>query len=202
MTDPVLSKACFVHSFTCKISDRYKLSHKLGDGSYGCVFLGQHNETSQIRAVKDIPKHKLKSIERLDNEIKVLSYSDHPNVCRIYEYIEDENDVYLVLEHCKGGELFDYILKKGRLSEMEAAIFFRQLLLAIKYLHSNGVCHRDIKPENLMFSENDPNSALKLIDFGLAKFVDNSNLMYTRAGTPFYISPEILKGSYSLSTDN
>ncbi|CAG9326882.1 unnamed protein product [Blepharisma stoltei] len=203
MNEPILSKASFVHSFTCKIDERYKIFHKLGDGSYGRVFLAQHNETNQVRAIKDIPKRRLKSRERLDNEIKVLSYADHPNICRIFEFIEDESDIYLVLEHCKGGELFDFILKKGRLSELEAAILFRQLLLAINYLHSNGVCHRDIKPENLMFSEADFNSSLKLIDFGLAKFVDNpSGLMFTRAGTPFYISPEILKGSYSMSTDN
>ncbi|CAG9331882.1 unnamed protein product [Blepharisma stoltei] len=203
MENLALSKANFVQFYTGKIGDRYELSKKLGDGTYGSVYLGRNLETNQIRAVKHIYKNRVKNRERLDNEINAMVQGDHPNLCKLYEIIEERRNLYLVLENCEGGELFDYISEKSKLSEVEAAALFRQLMLAINYLHSKGICHRDIKPENLMFSEKNHESPLKLIDFGLAKFVTNEgDLMYTRIGTPFYISPEILKGSYSLSTDN
>lgn len=197
-----LSKANFVQFYTGKISDRFELSKKLGVGTYGSVYLGRNLETNQTRAIKHIPKNRIKNKERLDNEINAMIKGDHPNLCKLYEIIQDRRNLYLVLENCEGGELFDYITEKNKLNEDEAGKVFRQIMLAINHLHFKGICHRDIKPENLMFLDKDYESPLKLIDFGLAKILENKHeLMGTRIGTPFYISPEILKGSYSLKTD-
>lgn len=101
---------------------------------------------------------------------------DHPNVIRLYEVFEDKKFVYLVMELCEGGELFERLIKKVTLSEDEARSFFHQLLKALNYLHSKKVCHRDLKPENLMFVKPGDN-LMKIIDFGISKtFYDSLNV--------------------------
>jgi calcium-dependent protein kinase len=107
---------------------------------------------------------------------------------------------------CSGGELFDRIIEKEYFSEKYAATVFKQVLEAIAYCHANGVCHRDLKPENFLFETKDDASDLKVIDFGLSKMIDAGSKqglsrMKTKAGTPYYISPEVLTGSYDVSCD-
>mmetsp|Transcript_4233 Transcript_4233/g.6404 ORF Transcript_4233/g.6404 Transcript_4233/m.6404 type:complete len:460 (-) Transcript_4233:113-1492(-) len=201
MEELVINKACFVQNFVCKIEDKYQITQKLGEGTYGAVYLGSNKQTGVVRAIKHIPKSMVTRPERLDNEVKLMMAADHPNIAKIFEVIEDRRNIYLVLEHCSGGELFDYIIEKQHLTETEAASLFRQVMLAISHLHSMEITHRDLKPENLMFSEKSTQSPLKLIDFGLARMTRNQELMTSRAGTPFYISPEVLKGSYDKKTD-
>lgn len=103
---------------------------------------------------------------------------------------------------CEGGELFYFITKRKHLTESQAASVMRQAFYALCYLHNNKICHRDIKPENfLLFKEND-DSYIKLIDFGLAKRVSRNEVMNSPNGTPYYIAPEVLKGSYTTQCDN
>jgi calcium-dependent protein kinase len=194
-------KEAFVDVTQGSITD-YVIVQKLGEGTFGSVFLAQHTQTKQQRAIKQIPKTRIKRQDRLQNEVNIMRSADHPNIVKLFEVREDRRNVYLIQEYCEGGELFDYILSKGHLNEKEAANLFRQVLSAIRYLHHNNTCHRDLKPENILFVYQGDDAPLKLIDFGLARMCENDyDLMSSQAGTPFYISPEILKGSYGKSTD-
>lgn len=107
-----------------------------------------------------------------------------------------------LLRICSGGELFFHITKKKYLTEAKAALIMKQAFYALCYLHSNMICHRDIKPENFLLYQEDDDSHIKLIDFGLAKKVTKDELMTTPNGTPYYIAPEVLKGSYTALCDN
>lgn len=128
---------------------------------------------------------------------------DHPNVIKLYEYFEDEENVYLVCELCAGGELFDRIIKAEFFEEDQAAEIFRQILQALNYCHTQNIVHRDLKPENFLFQTEADDSDLKIIDFGLSKIMEGGRIhrMKTRAGTPYYISPEVLAGNYDVSCD-
>jgi serine/threonine protein kinase len=175
-----LSRSNFVIQSNSKLEDKYVKQSKLGEGAYGSVYLSQNKLTSEIRAIKHIYKPSLRYPDRLKKEVSTLMSCDHPHIIKIYEIIEDRKNLYIVMEQCKGGELFDYITKKNKINEKEASMLFRQVMLAVNYLHHNGICHRDLKPENLMFSDE---KTLKLIDFGIAKQVELEDTMTTRAGT-------------------
>jgi calcium-dependent protein kinase len=122
-------------------------------------------------------------------------------------YVDEEN-YHLVTEYCGGGELFDHIIERGRFSEIYASRIVRQILSAIKHLHDRNICHRDLKPENILFESKSKESQVKLIDFGLSKYFkpagaydSNSKFkmggkMQTKIGTPYYMAPEVIKGSY------
>ena len=138
---------------------------------------------------------------------------------KLYEYFEDEKNVYLITEICRGGELFDKIIDEEFFSEKEAAIIFKQILQSLNYCHGQNIAHRDLKPENFLFEEKKGiDSDLKIIDFGLSKLVKSAAIfgesalgqgknskkmenMNTRAGTPNYISPEVLAGNYGIECD-
>lgn len=130
-------------------------------------------------------------------EISVLQMVDHPNVIKLYEYLEDDKNLYLILEYCSGGELFDrlHAQRDARYSEIEAAKLIFRMVAAVSYLHHLGISHRDLKLENFIFESNEPDAALKLIDFGLAgKYATRGGIhrMQSLVGTPYYIAPEIL----------
>ena len=105
--------------------------------------------------------------------------------------MESKRNLYFVMEYCKGGELFDYIVKKERLVEQEACIFFQQIINGVEYLHNQGIIHRDLKPENLLL---DDNNHIKISDFGLSTFYSKNNYLQTACGTPSYAPPEMLEG--------
>ena len=122
---------------------------------------------------------------------------------KLYEYFEDETNVYLICELCRGGELFDRIIENEFFDEAKAAEIFKQILMALNYCHSMQIVHRDLKPENFLFANKENEADLKIIDFGLSKILNGGKLqrMKTRAGTPYYISPEVLAGNYDVSCD-
>ena len=140
----------------------------------------------------------------LVREIKILKELDHPNIIKFFETYEDKKYLHIVMEHCKGGELLERVIKKGNLSEKECAKIMSKLFSAVNYLHNKGISHRDLKLENLLFSNNSFDSEIKIIDFGLSKnFYDETNKnMTTTVGTPIYIAPEVLTGNYDFSCDN
>jgi len=115
------------------LEEDYDVGDKLGSGSYGIVKACTHKLTKQERAVKIIEKKKIKNMAQFRTEIKILQTLDHPNVIKMYEYFEDEESIYLVMEKCDGGELFDRIIAKEFFSEKEAAVIFKQILMAINY---------------------------------------------------------------------
>jgi len=158
-----------------KISDVYDMGDNasIGEGSYGSVYRGTHRISRAIRAIKKISKSRLVFLPRFRQEIKIMKELEHPNIIRLYETYEDDENIYLVLEMCTGGELFDQIVSSGFFTEREAAKAVKQMLNAIYYLHNHHICHRDLKPENFLLSTSSIDSSaadLKLIDFGLFYF--------------------------------
>jgi len=112
-------------------------------------------------------------------------------------------NIYLVMELCTGGELFDRIIDAGHFTEVQAAILMQQIIRAIYYMHENHVCHRDLKPENFIFMTKDPieKSLLKIIDFGLSCSFTADQVLTTKAGTPYYVAPQVLAGKYDHLSD-
>lgn len=117
---------------------------------------------------------------------------NHDNVIKLFEVHESDTHIYLILELLRGGELFERIIKKGIYTEKDAAIMMKKLLSALEYMHSKGIMHRDIKPENLILKDQENNYEVKIADFGLATFVNQSDFLFKRCGTPGYVAPEIL----------
>ena len=184
------------------IRDTYDLAEvSIGEGSYGVVRRGVHKISGQTRAVKIIPRDRLKLLPRFRDEVKIMKELEHPNIIRLFETFEDDAFIYLVMELCEGGELFDRIIATGFFGERESASTVRQMLGALFYLHRRGVCHRDLKPENFLLSSSLPEADLKLIDFGLSARVQAGVPLKTRSGTPYYVAPEVLSGSYDEKCD-
>ncbi|EAR82389.1 calmodulin-domain kinase (macronuclear) [Tetrahymena thermophila SB210] len=202
-SDIFVKKQWFIKSNLGKLEDFYEFDTRkiLGSGTYGNVYKAKKKDSKIVRAVKQIPKSKVKNAERFKREIEIMRTLDHPNIIKLYETFEDERNIYLVMEVCEGGELFDRIIEKGRFTEIEARSIFSQIMQAINYCHNNGIAHRDLKPENFLFLTKHDDSPIKVIDFGLSKNFDNKQAMKTKAGTPYYISPEVLEGNYDESCD-
>jgi calcium-dependent protein kinase len=184
--------------------DIYRLGKLLGTGSFGEVRLCVHRETSIKRAVKIIRKDLLtspKQRESLDNEIRILKSLDHPSIVRVYEYFEEVRRLYIVLEFCNGGELFEEIVKKGTISEELSAGIMKQIFQILEYLQSSGVVHRDLKPENILLEEKHDMMNIKLIDFGAAVVCDRQTRLESVAGTLYYMAPEVARGDYNYLCD-
>jgi len=131
--------------------------------------------------------------DRIAREIQILKKSRHSKIIQLYQIIELENELYLIMEHANAGELFDYIVRHDRVSDVNAANFFEQLLGGIDHLHKYGVCHRDLKPENILLEKGTNN--LKIIDFGLSNlYKPPDEKLYTACGSPCYAAPEMIAG--------
>ena len=177
-----------------EIAGDYLIKQTIGEGTFSKVKLGINMFTGQKVAIKILDKLKLieeEGIERVLREIKISSELNHPNIIRIYKILEDDKYYLVVMEYCEEGELFNYIVKKNRLSEKESSFFYYQLINAVEYLHSKGIAHRDLKPENILLGEN---HLIKLIDFGLSNYFDDNKLLITPCGSPCYASPEMIRG--------
>jgi len=172
----------------------YVLGEKLGEGAFAKVRLATQIHIKEKCAVKILEKKFLESsrdIQRLKKEIKILKKIRHKNIIQLYDIMESKRNLYFVMEYCKNGELFDYIVKKKRLKEPEACCFFQQIIDGVDYLHNQGIIHRDLKPENLLL---DDNNHIKISDFGLSTFYSKNNYLLTACGTPSYAPPEMLEG--------
>mmetsp|Transcript_32416 Transcript_32416/g.51679 ORF Transcript_32416/g.51679 Transcript_32416/m.51679 type:complete len:504 (+) Transcript_32416:59-1570(+) len=199
-----LSHAGFIIDNPGKITDFYDIDKKkLGEGSYGSVSKCTNKSTGVSRAVKSISKAQMKNLERFKAEIAIMKIMDHPNIIKLYESFEDNRCIYLVMELSTGGELFDRIIDAGHFTESQAACVMQHLFRAIFYMHENHICHRDLKPENFLFASKDPieKAALKVIDFGLACKFAPDEVLKTKAGTPYYVAPQVLAGKYDQSSD-
>uniref|UniRef100_A0A1I7UB69 non-specific serine/threonine protein kinase n=1 Tax=Caenorhabditis tropicalis TaxID=1561998 RepID=A0A1I7UB69_9PELO len=174
----------------------YAVHDEIGSGGFGKVRLATHLLTNQKVAIKIIDKKQLgHDLPRVQTEMDALRNLSHQNICRLYHYIETDDKFYIVMEYCSGGEMFDYIVRKERLEESEARHFFRQLVSAIAFVHSQGYAHRDLKPENLLLTED---LHLKLIDFGLCAKTEKGRIdkhnLDTCCGSPAYAAPELIQG--------
>ena len=170
----------------------YKYIKNIGEGTFGKVKLAIHKLTGEKVAIKVLQKNLItdpKQYERIQNEIKYLKLLNHPNIIKIYEVIENDSSFFIIMEYAIGGDLFNYILLKEKLSEKETSFFFYQIIQGVRYIHLKKICHRDIKLENLLLSNK---KIIKIIDFGLSS--EYEDLLNTPCGSPCYASPEMLKG--------
>ncbi|XP_067902990.1 serine/threonine-protein kinase BRSK2 isoform X3 [Heterodontus francisci] len=129
--------------------------------------------------------------KKVEREIAILKLIEHPHVLKLHDVYENKKYLYLVLEHVSGGELFDYLVKKGRLTPKEARKFFRQIISALDFCHSHSICHRDLKPENLLLDEK---NNIRIADFGMASLQVGDSLLETSCGSPHYACPEVIRG--------
>eukprot|EP00940_MAST-03C_sp_MAST-3C-sp2_P000176 g176.t1 len=129
--------------------------------------------------------------DKVRREINILKRIRHPHIIRMYEVIDSPTDIFLVMEHVSGGELFDYIVQSGRLSKSEARKFYQQIISGLDCCHRHGIVHRDLKPENLLLDEN---NNIKIADFGLANMMSDGEFLRTSCGSPNYAAPEVISG--------
>ena len=187
---------------------KYKVTNKIGEGSYGAVYLAFNLYTKQKVAIKRIVKNEENKIDELEliNEINILKKLSHPNILKIIEFYQSEHSYYIITDHCSNGELYDQI--KYKYNENQLAVLFYQMLSGIAYLHAHNIVHRDLKLENILISEievdkrtNDRYFWIKIIDFGTAKFFDKNKKEKSVVGSSYYIAPEVLKKSYNEKCD-
>ncbi|XP_076844047.1 serine/threonine-protein kinase BRSK1 isoform X1 [Brachyhypopomus gauderio] len=171
----------------------YRLEKTLGKGQTGLVKLGIHCITGQKVAIKIVNREKLSEsvLMKVEREIAILKLIEHPHVLKLHDVYENNKYLYLVLEHVSGGELFDYLVKKGRLTPKEARKFFRQIISALDFCHIHSICHRDLKPENLLLDEK---NNIRIADFGMASLQVGDSLLETSCGSPHYACPEVIRG--------
>ncbi|KZT27880.1 Pkinase-domain-containing protein, partial [Neolentinus lepideus HHB14362 ss-1] len=191
-----------------KMIGAWKIGRVIGKGSSGRVRIARHSRTGQYAAVKIVSKSSIlesrMSLENLENEaerillaiereIVIMKLIDHPNILRLYDVWETSNELYLILEYVEGGELFEYLCDKGKLSTLEALDYFQQVIAAVDYCHRFNIAHRDLKPENLLL---DKDKKIKVADFGMAAWQKNgaSSLLQTACGSPHYAAPEVIMG--------
>ncbi|GAV74676.1 Pkinase domain-containing protein/NAF domain-containing protein [Cephalotus follicularis] len=178
------------------LMQQYELGKLLGQGTFAKVHHGRNLKTGTSVAIKIIDKEKVLKIGMIDQikqEIAVMRLVKHPNVVELYEVMASKTKIYFIMEYVKGGELFNKVAK-GKLKEDVARAYFQQLISAVDYCHSRGVCHRDLKPENLLLDEQ---GNLKVSDFGLSALAESKHqdgLLHTTCGTPAYVAPEVING--------
>eukprot|EP00639_Heterosigma_akashiwo_P004409 CAMPEP_0194569732 /NCGR_PEP_ID=MMETSP0292-20121207/7327_1 /TAXON_ID=39354 /ORGANISM="Heterosigma akashiwo, Strain CCMP2393" /LENGTH=342 /DNA_ID=CAMNT_0039420035 /DNA_START=199 /DNA_END=1224 /DNA_ORIENTATION=+ len=170
----------------------YELVKPLGMGAFGKVKLGIHKKTGVKVAIKVMAKKRIKETkmsEKVHREINCQKRLSHPHVVRMYEVIDTPTHIFVVLEYCRGGELFDYIVSRGRLSIEDARRMFQQVVCALEYVHHHQVVHRDLKPENVLLDER---QNIKIADFGLCNTMKDGDFIKTSCGSPNYAAPEVI----------
>jgi len=179
----------------------YEVHDTVGTGGFAKVKLGTHLLTGLKVAIKIMDKRQLgEDLPRIRLEIAAMKVLCHQNICKLLQVLETDTKIYMVLEYCPGGELFDYIVDRDRLCEAESRKFFRQIVAAVAYIHEAGYAHRDLKPENILIDED---HQLKLIDFGLCAKPKGGmdTVLETCCGSPAYAAPELVSGRNYLGSE-
>ncbi|CAI5517047.1 unnamed protein product [Closterium sp. Naga37s-1] len=178
---------------------------QLGSGQFGVIRMAQHRESGEKFACKSISKSCLKSKADADDirrEVAILELlADHPHVARLHAAFEDHQEVHLIMELCRGGELFDRLKLVGTYSEREAAVLLRTLVGVLQRCHAMGVVHRDVKPENILLVSKRSHTDIKLIDFGVAAFLKPGVELSEFVGSHYYMAPEVIEGQYGAEAD-
>ncbi|XP_071582733.1 serine/threonine-protein kinase MARK2 isoform X10 [Temnothorax nylanderi] len=172
---------------------KYKLLKTIGKGNFAKVKLAKHVPTGKEVAIKIIDKTQLNpgSLQKLFREVRIMKMLDHPNIVKLFQVIETEKTLYLVMEYASGGEVFDYLVLHGRMKEKEARAKFRQIVSAVQYCHQKKIIHRDLKAENLLL---DSEMNIKIADFGFSNEFTPGNKLDTFCGSPPYAAPELFQG--------
>lgn len=183
----------------------YKFKDVIGGGHFGTVRLAykKNIEPKKLYAIKSISKKNIsdKDLDEMIKEVDILATLDHPNIIKFHETYNDEYYFHIVMEVARGKDVFDKIIEEGVLTENTVAHITYKVLSALVYCHGKGISHRDIKPENILFEKETNEGEIKLIDFGLSKKYNEEEKMQTVLGTPYYVAPEVLQGSYDQKCD-
>uniref|UniRef100_A0A8C6KNS9 Serine/threonine-protein kinase MARK1 n=1 Tax=Nothobranchius furzeri TaxID=105023 RepID=A0A8C6KNS9_NOTFU len=171
----------------------YRLLKTIGKGNFAKVKLARHVLTGREVAVKIIDKTQLNptSLQKLFREVRIMKVLNHPNIVKLFEVIETEKTLYLVMEYASGGEVFDYLVAHGRMKEKEARAKFRQIVSAVQFCHQRRIVHRDLKAENLLL---DADMNIKIADFGFSNEFTVGSKLDTFCGSPPYAAPELFQG--------
>ncbi|XP_063058985.1 serine/threonine-protein kinase MARK1 isoform X2 [Engraulis encrasicolus] len=171
----------------------YRLLKTIGKGNFAKVKLARHVLTAREVAVKIIDKTQLNptSLQKLFREVRIMKILNHPNIVKLFEVIETEKTLYLIMEYASGGEVFDYLVAHGRMKEKEARAKFRQIVSAVEYCHQKRIVHRDLKAENLLL---DADMNIKIADFGFSNEFTLGSKLDTFCGSPPYAAPELFQG--------
>ncbi|XP_038583034.1 MAP/microtubule affinity-regulating kinase 3-like [Micropterus salmoides] len=171
----------------------YRLLKTIGKGNFAKVKLARHLRTGREVAIKIIDKTQLNpsSLQKLFREVRIMKLLNHPNIVKLFEVMETEKTLYLVMEYASGGEVFDYLVAHGRMKEKEARAKFRQIVSAVQYCHQKNIVHRDLKAENLLL---DADMNIKIADFGFSNEFTVGGKLDTFCGSPPYAAPELFQG--------
>ncbi|XP_066840747.1 MAP/microtubule affinity-regulating kinase 4 isoform X1 [Anser cygnoides] len=171
----------------------YRLLRTIGKGNFAKVKLARHVLTGKEVAIKIIDKTQLNptSLQKLFREVRIMKGLNHPNIVKLFEVIETEKTLYLVMEYASAGEVFDYLVSHGRMKEKEARAKFRQIVSAVHYCHQKNIVHRDLKAENLLL---DADANIKIADFGFSNEFRLGSKLDTFCGSPPYAAPELFQG--------
>ena len=185
--------------------DLYEVKQKLGNGKFGLVKLGINKKTNEKVAIKIMNKENMDSadLELVRTEIEILKICQHPYIIRLYDILENAQHIYIIMEYCKGGDLFSYLEKrKFKIPEKTASHIIHKMCTAIFYIHSYGIAHRDLKPENILMASENDESDIRILDFGLSKIISPNEKCTEPYGTLTYCAPEIILDSpYSKAVD-
>ena len=180
----------------------------VGKGASGHVKIARHRRTGQLAAIKILPldfvfgsrtslNTRQAKVDKqrlgIDREIIMMKLMNHPNIMRIYDVYEGDKELYLILEYVEGGELFDFLVNRGKLPPLDALAYFKQIIYGLNYAHAFSIIHRDLKPENILIHSLNP-PLIKIADWGMAAFAPPSLELETSCGSPHYASPEIVHG--------
>ncbi|KAG6336391.1 hypothetical protein ID866_2711 [Astraeus odoratus] len=192
-----------------KCVGQWILGECVGNGSSGRVRIAKHRCTGQLAAVKILPVYPPvasnvpsaaqlarsdKQRRAIDKEVILMKLMDHPNILRLYDVFQGDRELYLVLEYVEGGELFDFIVNRGRLHPLDTLAFFQQIIHGLNYAHTFSIFHRDLKPENILIHSLSP-LLIKIADWGMATFAPPASYLNTSCGSPHYASPEVISGA-------
>ncbi|KAH6764585.1 calcium-dependent protein kinase 21 [Perilla frutescens var. frutescens] len=187
------------------LKSKYSVGKELGRGQFGVTYACTEIATGHNYACKSILKRKLVSKNDKDDmkrEVHIMQHlSGQLNIVEFKGAFEDRQTVHLIMELCRGGELFDSIIAQGHYSERAAADLCRQIVNVVHHCHFMGVMHRDLKPENFLLSSKDDKAMLKATDFGLSVFIEEGKIYRDIVGSAYYVAPEVLRRSYGKEID-
>ncbi len=189
---PVIQKLDLSLTKKKKFSELYEVREKLQRGSASIVKKCFSKVHLKEFAVKIIERD-VKTDEHVMEEVSIMNHLHHDNIVAVVDFFEEEDYYYIVMELMAGGDVFDRIIDLHNYTEKDARDVAKNILLAVDYMHQNGVVHRDIKPQNIFLESKNSNSVIKIGDFGFAKRVHIPKSLNQRCGTPSYVAPEILK---------
>jgi len=198
------NKTIWINGPTPSFDEHFSRLKQLGEpGQFGVTFQCANKKSKETYAVKLLNKNRFyriphefrpRYLRAMHDEIDILSTLAHPNIIKLFNVYEDKSTLFIVMEQCRGGELFQRIVDRGQYSEHDAACVIKQLLAALQYMHEeNNIVHCDLKPDNILFLDKSEHSPIKIIDFGMSKVLPRLQYLTHLCGTPYYTAPEIIR---------